>query len=279
MKRAIYLLLFAPVLLASSWFATVQGPSYSLDEQAASFSDGVWISKTEVSNQDYKEFLLGLIEDGRAADVPRFAPDLTVWERDLAVNDPYTIHYFKHPAFHKYPVVGISQEAAMAYCEWLTERVGGKVMSKSKSKEDRQTYRFRLPTEAEWMSAAMSPGANSAYFPGGYTYPRDHKGRFLFNHKLGKGDYAGIVSKNANDYEGYMITAPVDAFYPDWLGCHNMAGNVAEMVAEAGVAKGGSWIHEANDCRIESKLEYTEPMAWLGFRFVIEKVAAEAVVE
>jgi hypothetical protein len=51
------------------------------------------------------------------------------------------------------------------------------------------------------------------------------------------------------------------------------------MVAESGIAKGGSWIHEAKDCRIEARLEYDEPKAWLGFRYVLEKVDAESVVE
>lgn len=279
MKRIITLFALAPMLLASSWNISGGNPAYSLDENAAAIGSELWISKFEVSNAQYKEFLLGLVEDGRAADVPKFAPDLSVWERDLSFNDPYTEYYFKHPAFANYPVVGVSHDAAVAFCEWMTERVGGRVGLKAEGKGSKHSYRFRLPSEEEWVAAAMPTGTNLGFYPGGYAYPRDSKGRFLFNHKLGKGDFAGIAGRSAKDYEGYMITAPVDAFYEDGIGCHNLAGNVAEMVAEPGIAKGGSWIHEAPDCRIEAKLAYEEPKAWLGFRFVLEKVPADPVVE
>lgn len=243
--------------------------SYDLDAEAVALQSGGWMSKTEVSNARYKEFLMGLIERGDAHLVPQYAPDFSVWETPETFATPYKEYYFSHPAFMEYPVVGISYEAATEFCKWMTDKLAGKV-GRKKEKDVQKLYRFRLPTEAEWMDAASGNAPNGAWYAGCYTYPRAHNGYFNFNHKLGKGDYAGYVGGHPKDYEGYMITAPVKSFHSEKTGLYNPAGNVAEMVQEEGIAKGGSWMHEAAACRVESQLEYDKPTSWLGFRFVIE---------
>lgn len=267
-------LLLMPIFLSTAVFGSNDKKSkFDLDAKTSEVKPGLWVSKFEVSNAMYKEFLMGLIEDGRAAEVARFAPDLSVWEKDLNFNDPYTQYYFKHPAFMEYPVVGVSYEAAVAYCEWLTSRITDAVYSKADGKDAKIRYRFRLPTEAEWELAASIEGKKSSegYYAGGYAYPRNAKGLYEFNHKLGKGNFAGVLdTKNPKDFEGYMITCPIDAFGPDGRGLYNMSGNVAEIVAEKGISKGGSWADEADACRVEAREAYDVPTAKLGFRFVIE---------
>ncbi|MEI8201577.1 MAG: hypothetical protein WCH34_01100 [Bacteroidota bacterium] len=49
-------------------------------------------------------------------------------------------------------------------------------------------------------------------------------------------------------------------------GIYNMCGNVAEMVAEKGIAVGGSWKDTGYDVRIESTINYSEPSPSIGFR-------------
>lgn len=268
MKKKLILFLALPLLFA---FAKPDRKSdvFVMKDQAVEHA-GLYWSKCEVSNIEYKEFLMGTIEEGRADLIPEYAPNMEVWVEDTSFNDPYVKYYFSHPAFDNYPVVGVSYEAAVAFCEWKTRKFQGHVALNG-SKPDESTYTFRLPTEAEWMAVARGEAKNDAWIAGGYAYPRDHKGRFLFNHRLGEGDYAGVLGGDPKDYEGYMITAPVRSFPRTSNGVYNIAGNVSEMVSERGVAKGGNWTTLAEECTIESKQSYGTSTSWLGFRYVLEK--------
>lgn len=95
---------------------------------------------------------------------------------------------------------------------------------------------YRLPTEMEWEFAAYAPVAGEngltttgKVYPWSGYYPRDlskkNLGMMQANYVRGRGDMMG-VSGALND--GYVITAPVDAFHPNDFGLYNMAGNVNE---------------------------------------------------
>jgi len=97
---------------------------------------------------------------------------------------------------------------------------------------------YRLPTESEWEFAAFSPVAGEdgltiegKIYPWSGYRPRNltpaQQGLMQANFVRGRGDMMG-VSGALND--GYVITAPVDAYYPNDFGLYNMAGNVNEWV-------------------------------------------------
>ncbi len=97
-----------------------------------------------------------------------------------------------------YPVVHIAYEDAKAYCEWANRR---------------------LPTEAEWESAAQGNYKN-AVFPWG--------------------DDTSLLDSSANTWQGnfpiknvsidgYKMIAPVKSFPPNSIGIFDMVGNVWEI--------------------------------------------------
>ncbi|MCI1187199.1 formylglycine-generating enzyme family protein [Hymenobacter sp. DH14] len=53
---------------------------------------------------------------------------------------------------------------------------------------------------------------------------------------------------------------------PNGYGLFNMVGNVAELTATPGVAKGGSFGHSILDFTLKTSFPYDGPQEWLGFR-------------
>ncbi|MCD4747627.1 MAG: SUMF1/EgtB/PvdO family nonheme iron enzyme [Bacteroidales bacterium] len=85
-----------------------------------------YMDETEVANIDYLEYLywLNRVFGTDYPEVYRKAlPDTLVWRDRLAYNEPLVELYLRHPAYHYYPVVGVSWVQASDYCAWRTDRV------------------------------------------------------------------------------------------------------------------------------------------------------------
>lgn len=90
-----------------------------------------YMDEMEVSNVDYREYLHWLKKvfyDEYPEIYDRALPDTLVWRRRLAYNEPYVQYYFRHPAYHDYPVVGVTWVQATEYCIWRSDRVNEKLL-------------------------------------------------------------------------------------------------------------------------------------------------------
>jgi sulfatase modifying factor 1 len=101
-----------------------------------------------------------------------------------------------------HPVVHVSWNDARAYCRWTGTR---------------------LPTEAEWEYAARGGRGGTAFPWGDDLEPGGEHQMNVFQGQFPGGNTGA---------DGYLATAPVDAFPPNGFGLHNVTGNVWEWCAD-----------------------------------------------
>ncbi|RJE82774.1 formylglycine-generating enzyme family protein [Paracoccus onubensis] len=118
-----------------------------------------------------------------------------------------------------HPVVHICWYDALAYCNWS---------------------RLDLPTEAQWECAARG-GLARRKFPWGNEMTPD--GGFAMN------TFQGSFPTRDSGEDGWIGTAPVDAFASNGFGMHNMTGNVWEWAADRfGPLPGGGRLPPIDPC-------------------------------
>ncbi len=175
-------------------------------------------------------------------------PDTLAWIRDFVYtyNEPLVKKYFSHPAFAGYPVVGVSQQQAKAYCSWKTE-MWNNALAEVKFEG---SVSIRLPYPFEWEYGALEFTETKAKTGWGNSTVFNKKDFSVFdrtqtnsykNHmydvsyqnKGYKYNFGRIIDANeflVKDFidDGNFYTAACNAFKPNDKGFYNLSGNVAE---------------------------------------------------
>jgi hypothetical protein len=86
-------------------------------------NDSTYIDKFEVTNLNYREYMYWTAKKygPKSPEFISILPDTTVWGTKTRL--AYVSLYLRHPAYANYPVVGVTYEQAVKYCEWRTDRV------------------------------------------------------------------------------------------------------------------------------------------------------------
>ena len=224
--------------------------------------EGFYFDKTEVTNISWREYLSWIEHHGPGKDSEMYRnalPDTSVWQEKA-----FRITYLFHPAFEEYPVVGVSHLQAKEYCQWRTERVKEVMNLNKKAYENYpfspESVSYRLPTKTEWELIARTGIDREARERASKKHQLPEKKLFNLKH---------LAHQNPAHQKAYG-PAPSESHFPNSYGIFHMIGNVAEMVAEEGIAKGGSWIHPFEPNLPTKDFAYEKQENWLGFRCVCE---------
>ncbi|MBD3174625.1 MAG: SUMF1/EgtB/PvdO family nonheme iron enzyme, partial [Armatimonadia bacterium] len=179
----------------------------------------------------------------------------------------------------KAPVLRVSWHDAMAFCEWLSERIG---------------RRFTLPTEEQWEWACRAGTATDFWFGNlgaDYTSRASLGDASLseFAACTARGNYTqAVVLDNANRYDdwvpkddshddGSFLTAQAASYGANPWGLHDMHGNVWEWTLSERhqgrkIVRGGSWYDRPKRCTSSYWLDYPpyQKVFNVGFRVVCE---------
>jgi len=245
------ILFFIVSVFTLTSFTAIENPTFELksfNKNLVKVKSDLYVSKYEVSNLDYRNFLTDIRNSNKFEIYNNCLPDTLVWKNKLKFTEPFVQFYFRNSSYDNYPVVGISYESAIEYCNWLTDKYNNDTKKKYKK------VLFKLLNNEEWTFAANNGDASKVYTWG--------NGFIQNNRKQNLCNYKSDSSLN----EKTMITASINSFYPNSFGIYNMCGNVAEMIEEKGIAKGGSFDDTADKVRIASEKLYNKPQADIGFR-------------
>jgi len=161
-----------------------------------------YLSKTEVTNSDYKQFI---------------ASHISGEFDNLSLNND------------EQPVSNVSWINSVLFCNWLSRKAGIKPFYVVKYGEllgfRPSSTGYRLPTEAEWEWAQKPTNARRSKFSWGMKYPPP-------NQTANFADESTIENKEKiKDYnDGFPVAAPVASFPSNSNGLFDMDGNVAEWV-------------------------------------------------
>lgn len=89
-----------------------------------------YMDKTPITNLDYTEYLYDLKINNELEAYDLAMPNQNVWAGKFKFNDPFIKNYLFSPKFRFYPVVGVTWEQAMKYCEWRTRVVADSIRHK-----------------------------------------------------------------------------------------------------------------------------------------------------
>ncbi|MGH9895839.1 MAG: formylglycine-generating enzyme family protein [bacterium] len=196
------------------------------------------IGRFPITNREYRIF----IEEETRAIVPPFWSDAM----------------FSHP---DQPVVGVSWEDAAAYCDWLSEKIGGK---------------FRLPTEAEWERAARG-GKEGRLYPWGDEAPweRPYLG---YDPKTGGPERVGL--NEPNGFGLYDMSEGVhewcsDYYDANYYSCSPERNPQGPASGRRRASRGGSWRHRIKFSRCAARSSLPPNFRYADYGFRLAKTLAQ----
>ncbi len=200
-------------------------------------------------------------------------------------------YYLRHPSFDHYPVVGVSQEQAMAYSKWRSDRVFEVALTRLKritpidSLTPDNYFTIERYFKGEFSNVVPGKQPPVWYYPEFRLPTLEERQQILrFADAGDKAHFEKCHSKKCRACKEGFPAFRSDAQPCDVLGslplneCEegcaavffHLRGNVNEWLAEPNIAAGGGWKDSRTAILRQDTFAIEAPNAWTGFRNVCE---------
>jgi formylglycine-generating enzyme required for sulfatase activity len=173
-----------------------------------------------------------------------------------------------------HPVVNVTWDDAVAYCQWLEGRLYEKRPEGLRKQLD-SGGRIRLPTEAEWEKAAR--GTDGRIYPWGDAFDAERAN--TSESEIGGTSPVGCFAGGASSYGVLDMSGNVWEWCADWWDKRAYAKRVNNLVCdprgpekgETRICRGGSWGDYVRYARCARRLRLAPSYFYvnIGFRLVL----------
>ncbi|MES2591202.1 MAG: SUMF1/EgtB/PvdO family nonheme iron enzyme [Bacteroidota bacterium] len=244
-----------------------------------------------ITNLEYKFFLADLIKKNRMDDYKKASVKNEIWtnyNHKILANT-----YFTEEMYNDFPVVNISMEAALLFCNWLEKEIN----AYSRSVDPKaKPLTIRLPQSAEWIfitrrGYAQIPncdGYNTIYDLREGIVDKSYIKRINLIKKRGESKLTELdelfstnrygmnenqtleLFKRGSNFKSKLTP---DSLYPNKMDVYSKAAHVSEMIQEQGTGKtlivGACWKNKQECMKMVTEFNSASASPYIGFRVVV----------
>jgi hypothetical protein len=256
-------------------------------------NDSFYADKSKINNLNWLEYIYWTerVFGKNSDEYIAVLPDTTVWLNISECTHILAVEYLRSPKYREYPVVGISQQQAIAFARWRTDRVLESRLIKNKiinhsTEQNRENYFSAERYFSGELEYVKTVDKNMPYAV--YSLPTNEERTAMLEYydAINKKCMENCKAKDSanckencppihcnvsacNDDGEFQL--PVKTVNADCVPkkvkiLYQLKGNVREWSAESNIAYGGSWIDERATILENDFFDTNEANAYTGFR-------------
>lgn len=233
---------------------------------------GLFISKYEVSNEQYQEFLsdFGETQNNQIYNEG--------WIEGEEFQKSYHVAYKNfYSVIHKYrnhPVVNVKQKGARGYCDWFLGKYEAEINSRPSQMKVRlpklNEYKMLYKKYSSVLIANERLAFNKPAIRKDVLEREKEMGVDIYNisqKDFENQDYLDYL--NSDEYVATFLTWPVNFYHDSAPTIFHLYGNVSEWTEEENLAFGGNWMTK-KEAEIQQVTRCKTYSPKIGFRLLIE---------
>lgn len=284
----IQLMIFFIILICKKTFAqNISIDSNLTPPNGISIADNLFCDKTEIDNIAWNEYMYWTKQVfGETSDEFRATlPDYKVWN-DLNFDfNTITYNYFTHPLYDIHPIVGITQQQAIQFSKWRSDRyfehllIQNNIISKNSHRNKDNYFTIEKYFKGE-LKNIINKTIKIEFYPY-FHLPNIEERKLILTladslisrqknsckkkKRIEKLENFPIIHCNldSNQFKEYPIRA---SNIKEKKVIYNIRGNVAEWSSLTNLTFGGSWNSDCKTILINDTASAFSSNAYTGFR-------------